>query len=222
MAANKLSLKLVIDKKSNRVLFAEAGKDVVDFLFSLLSLPIGSAVKLLTKAKMMGSFGNLYESVENLDATLINNKDLLLSPKVAASPLNVPVLIQNDEATITVYKCSLHPHYGLFSTNPTTTCPMCTYSSQYMSTATAYTPPNMVGKGYVKEQVLYMVKDNLTVMVMSSTAIIALLAVFGIDNVKSLEEKVVDLGMDEGLELLRTSWQSQNVLSQVFLTKKEK
>jgi hypothetical protein len=37
---NKLTLKLLIDRKTDKVLFAEASKAVVDFLFSLLCLPI--------------------------------------------------------------------------------------------------------------------------------------------------------------------------------------
>ncbi|KAM0860687.1 hypothetical protein ACQ4PT_046364 [Festuca glaucescens] len=38
--ASKLSMKLLVNSKSHRVLYAEAGKDVVDFLFSLLTLPL--------------------------------------------------------------------------------------------------------------------------------------------------------------------------------------
>jgi hypothetical protein len=48
-ASNKmLSMKLLVNSKTQRVLYAEAGKDVVDFLFSLLTLPVGMVVKLTT------------------------------------------------------------------------------------------------------------------------------------------------------------------------------
>ncbi|KAJ4955609.1 hypothetical protein NE237_012392 [Protea cynaroides] len=40
--ASKMSLKLMVDKNRNKVLFAKAGKDFVDFLFSLLTLPVGT------------------------------------------------------------------------------------------------------------------------------------------------------------------------------------
>jgi hypothetical protein len=36
-----LRMKLLVDTRGQRVLFAEASKDVVDFLFSLLALPVG-------------------------------------------------------------------------------------------------------------------------------------------------------------------------------------
>ena len=42
-----LSMKLLVDTRAPCVLFAEASKDVVDFLFSLLSLPVGTFVKIL-------------------------------------------------------------------------------------------------------------------------------------------------------------------------------
>ncbi|MBA0571268.1 hypothetical protein Golob_004851 [Gossypium lobatum] len=85
MAANTVSLKLLVDSTSQRVLFAESGKDFVDFMFNILSLPIGSVIKLLTKEQMVGSLGNLYGSLENMNDTYIHspeNKDTLLKPIV--------------------------------------------------------------------------------------------------------------------------------------------
>ncbi|KAK9189849.1 hypothetical protein WN943_018448 [Citrus x changshan-huyou] len=50
----KMRLKLLIDRKDDRVIFAEASKDFVDFLFHLFSLPIGTAVKVLGPQSMVG------------------------------------------------------------------------------------------------------------------------------------------------------------------------
>uniref|UniRef100_A0A0E0FFK5 Uncharacterized protein n=1 Tax=Oryza nivara TaxID=4536 RepID=A0A0E0FFK5_ORYNI len=45
-----MRMKLLVDSKAQRVLYAEeAGKDVVDFLSSLLTLPVATVVKLLSK-----------------------------------------------------------------------------------------------------------------------------------------------------------------------------
>ncbi|KAG2586936.1 hypothetical protein PVAP13_5NG093081 [Panicum virgatum] len=68
--ATTLSLKLLIDRKAQRVLFAEVSK-ITDFLLSLLALPVATAVKLLGKDAMVGCAGNLYASVEKLDSTYI-------------------------------------------------------------------------------------------------------------------------------------------------------
>ena len=83
MASTKVTLKLLIDTARDKVLFAEASKEVVDFLFNLLQLPLGTVVRLLTKKGMVGALGNLYRSVENLNETYLQPnqcKDALLKP----------------------------------------------------------------------------------------------------------------------------------------------
>jgi hypothetical protein len=50
-------MKLLVNTKAGRVLYAEAGKDVVDFLFSLLTLLVGAVVKMLSKDAMVGCIG---------------------------------------------------------------------------------------------------------------------------------------------------------------------
>jgi hypothetical protein len=66
-------MNVLIDTKSQSVLYAEACKDVIviDFLFSFLTLPIGTVIKILSKGSMVGSVGNLYKSVEELDETYV-------------------------------------------------------------------------------------------------------------------------------------------------------
>ncbi|GKD98814.1 hypothetical protein Tco_1382711 [Tanacetum coccineum] len=61
-----VSLKLLIDKKSERVVFAEAGQDFVDFIFTLLELPIGPVIKLLNCNENTVDFvGNIYQSISD-------------------------------------------------------------------------------------------------------------------------------------------------------------
>nr|POE85360.1 hypothetical protein CFP56_70364 [Quercus suber] len=64
-AVTKVSLKLMIDTERRRVLYAEAGKDFVDFLFYILALPIGTFIPLLNQ-EMVGSLGNIYDSIANV------------------------------------------------------------------------------------------------------------------------------------------------------------
>lgn len=63
---NKLSMKLLIDTKAKKVVFAEVEKDFVDFLFHILSLPVGRVSK---QKGMNGCLLNLYQSVQNLNDT---------------------------------------------------------------------------------------------------------------------------------------------------------
>ena len=44
MLATKVSQKLLIDKKRHQVLFAEAGKELIDFLITILALSVGPVI----------------------------------------------------------------------------------------------------------------------------------------------------------------------------------
>ncbi|KAM4094086.1 hypothetical protein ACJW30_06G168800 [Castanea mollissima] len=79
-------------------------------------------------------------------------------------------------------------------------------------------PPSTKG-GYVKEVVTYMVMDDLEVKPMCTTSTFTLLNKFNVKELGVLEEKVVDLGMDEGVKLFKASLQSKSVLTDVFLPK---
>ncbi|CAN1131034.1 hypothetical protein LINPERHAP2_LOCUS6164 [Linum perenne] len=148
----KVTLKLLIDKKSNRVLFAEAGKEFVDFLFSILSLPLGTVIRLLSKDKMVGCLGNLYQSIEELGDTFIQqstSKDIVLNPKVQSYTADTNLLL---------------------------------------------TELQQLGKFTF---VTYMVMDDLEVKPMSTISSLTLLSKFNIQQVGALEERVIELGMDE-------------------------
>ncbi|KAL9143479.1 hypothetical protein ABFS82_14G239700 [Erythranthe guttata] len=71
MAKSTVSMKLLIDTHAKRVLFAEADNDCVDFLFYILSLPVANLVNLVGKNQMVGSLGNLYESIENMNDSYV-------------------------------------------------------------------------------------------------------------------------------------------------------
>ena len=115
MEETNVSLKLLIDTESQRVLFAEADKNFIDFLFHILALPVGTFIELLTKQGMVGSLGNIYESIENLNITYLQpnlNKETLLKPKVhiSGAGTGVPLLLPNVESSsstsLKFYKCA--------------------------------------------------------------------------------------------------------------------
>lgn len=89
-----VSMKLLVDTKGKRVLFAEAGKDCVDFLFYLLSLPVATVIRLLREEGMGVSLPKLYQSLENLNDAYIEsgkNKDAYLKPVAPVSGSAVPL-----------------------------------------------------------------------------------------------------------------------------------
>ena len=66
MKETNVSLKLMIDRESQQVLFTEAGKEFINFLFQILALPVRTFIPLFEKQGMQGSFENIFESIENL------------------------------------------------------------------------------------------------------------------------------------------------------------
>jgi len=207
-SSSKLTLKLLIDSKREKVLFAEASKAVIDFLFSLLCLPIGTVIRILNKNQMVGSLGNLYESVENLDETYMQpqlHKDLLLKPSASVS-LQISGLLpsindtSSNTSTNVFYRCP--SHYGYVTCDNTTNCPQqCGRTMhvvmQFVGRKVASVENSADKSGFVKEVVTYMVMDDLVVQPMSSISSITLLNKFNIKEVGVLQEKVVELDINK-------------------------
>nr|KYP75429.1 hypothetical protein KK1_008157 [Cajanus cajan] len=223
--STKLTMKLLIDSKSERVLFGEASKEVIDFLFSLLCLPLSTITRLLNKNDMLGSIGNLYQSVENLSDTYMQPnlcKDVLLKPR---APQISALLPSNDESVDqkenSFYMCRNRCNYSVTCDNKTS-CPNCgntmSYGIPYVGNKVGGDVfPNNDKNGYVKEVVTYMIMDDLVIQPMSTISSIVLLNKFNVKEVCDLEEKVVELGMDQGINILKASLQSKMVLTSAFL-----
>jgi len=208
MSMASSSSKLIIDSKREKVLFVEASKAVVDFLFYLLCLPIGSATRILNKDQMVGSLVNLYESVKNLDETYMEpklRKDLMLK-LIASVSSQISGLLpsiddtSSDTSKYVFYRCPTH--YGYVTCDNTTRCPyQCgnTMNSvmQFVGEKVGSFEISADKSGFVNEVVTYMVMDDLVVQPMSSISSITLLTKFNVKEVGALQEKVVDLDMNK-------------------------
>ena len=110
---NYVSLRLLIDTERERVLFAEAGKEFIDFLLSILALPLGTFIPFFEKQGMVGSFGNIYHSIDNLGIVYLQpnvNKETLLKPKLHISgdsgvPLKSPDFASSAKSR-KLYRCA--------------------------------------------------------------------------------------------------------------------
>ncbi|CAN6349516.1 unnamed protein product [Urochloa humidicola] len=242
MASSKISLKLLVNAKTKKVLFAEAGKEFVDFVFSLLTLPIGAVAKLVSAGTMHGSVGRLYQSVELIGASYLQpgtDRSDLLQPKVLHPDARELLLLQGGAAAagggdgepalarFRLFTCA--GYCATATVEAKATCPQC---KQAMSTEVAFVLPSAAAAagssasasddsgGYVKGVVTYMVTDGLEVTPMSAISSIAMINKFaGMDL--ELAEKFVTVGTDEGLALLKAALRSDTVLSDVFLARKK-
>ncbi|CAI9273522.1 unnamed protein product [Lactuca saligna] len=217
-SSSKVSLKLLINSKTKQVLFAEANKEFVDFLFYILSLPVGTVIRLLSKNSMVGSLGNLYDSIENLSDMYMQpnqSKDSVLNPNIVNYGANEALLLPPIDFVPKArkfYKCP--SHNTCVTDNPTAVCPSC---NSKMSTEVAYVKGSnsVTGTvetgGFVKGVVTYMVMDDLEVKPMSTISSLTMLNKFNVKEVGGLEEKVVSL------EMKKASMLCKNVLTSVFL-----
>ncbi|KAL5733330.1 hypothetical protein ACOSQ2_033022 [Xanthoceras sorbifolium] len=201
-ASSQVKLKLLIDTSNKTVLFAEAGKDFLDFLFYLLSLPVATVVSILNKKG------------KDLSETYIQqhqNKTSLLNPPSPLSANGTPLLLSDQSMTRKVYICSYDSKH--LSYPPNYTSPHCrrkmTTEGFFVDSApasTSTTGGSNVEGGFVKGVVTYMVLDNLEVKPVSTTSSIALLNEF---NVKMF-----------GLKLSKESMEYKNALTRVFVRNK--
>ncbi|MBA0678901.1 hypothetical protein Goari_020219 [Gossypium aridum] len=190
----KVNLKLLVNVKCQRVLFAEANKDFIDFLFNIMALPIGTIVSLLNKEGMVGSLS-------------VND----IRPGFGPSPC--PSYIAEDpEAVCPNCRSKMSHQAKLVKTNQKT------YSNSLSSSSSS---PNEEGeRGYVKGVVTYMVIDDLMEKPMSTISSLALLNSFNVKDIEALQEKTIKIGMDEAVKLLKALLLSKTVLTDIFYGEK--
>ena len=206
-SSTQMSVKLIIDKKEERVLFAEAGKDFIDFLFSLLILPIGPVLGFLDNDNFLlkGGLPKLNQSVKDLDKKYINpnhEKDVILKPKPSVPYLSqlslVPLMVHEPSVTYRCLRtgCNKKPTSSFSFNNPPATS---SYFDDDRICPSCYREMAIVDEGgFVNGTVTYMVMDDLVVSPMSTISTsIACLNKHNIKDFGALEEKVVYVGKDE-------------------------
>ncbi|CAJ2631050.1 unnamed protein product [Trifolium pratense] len=288
---SKLTMKLLIDTKNEKVLFAEASKAVVDFLFHILSLPLATVVKLISKNGMVGSIENVYQSFQDLNETYMHpqqSKDLLLNPTAAISshefcnlfptvhnkPMNSSHFLimaeldkedQDDEEEekedddddneedddedeteeddddeedgdyedemeeenlgCTMYYRCPNKCGDDVTCDVTTICSRCNIAMSLPTNLVLNTKDVeeniLIKNGLVKDNVTFLVMDDLVIQPLSSAiSMVTLLNnKFNIKEFGALQEMVVELGLDEGIKLLKASLRSKMVLTSVFIKK---
>lgn len=101
----KVSLRLIIDGEK-KVVLAEAGKDFVEVVFSFLTLPKETIVRLLEKLRKyetatVGCLSNLYTSVENRK---IDNFEIEASKQMLLYPRNYVREAQSKKLKLNINK----------------------------------------------------------------------------------------------------------------------
>ncbi|KAG8057630.1 hypothetical protein GUJ93_ZPchr0002g26198 [Zizania palustris] len=234
-------LKLLLDKRSRRVLYAEAHKEAVDFLIGLLRVPAGLAARVLGEAAP-GSLGKLFAGARALDDAFFvsasPNRDAMLSPALPSAALRLLLgesLPRSPPSPSAKKYFRCNAYMMPCRNNPTNVtdvsglpCPSC---RQPMMVEMRWSPGDANGKlaetlaqeaagegdgGYVKEVVTYLVMDDLTIEPMSTISAVMLLKKFDVKDCSALDEMTVALGPAECVKLLKACLDSSTALTDVF------
>jgi hypothetical protein len=213
----KMDVKLMRSKSQKKIIFAEANEKFVDFMFSFLTIPLGSIIKVLDGNSFVGCVDNLYKSVENLDSLWCTDlRSVLLNPGVAPQfgcpnqPLNIPHI---QTLTTTYYYGTGTPkqerdlRYSSARYN-TVEVPVVggviskTMGSIYNAKALTAMDPRSPNKsikdvvGFVKRPALYGIGDDLKVKSLSANYCLSYLKELSFP-LGDLEVKVISIGEAE-------------------------
>ncbi|XP_047938895.1 uncharacterized protein LOC125186559 [Salvia hispanica] len=185
--SSNMVLRVVVQKSTNKVLYAQAEEDFVELLFGFLVLPLGAAVRVLDRS-LNTCFDYLHMSVaDHIDSKYfkIGAKKMLISPKIPHGYVSENfVLPINEEALTIEYMMDF-------------------YSSKKF--------PNGRGK-YLKAPRTFMVKDDLTVAPLCIASTLSFLSGMKVP-ISDVKEVQFQIGSKEALDILRASLTSDSALS---------
>lgn len=185
-------LKVFIDKKKKKVMFAEAEQDFVEILFSFFTLPLGTIARLSSGQAdsqniKVGSLSSLYESVVNLNDQHFSNKHCKYA------------LVNPSNASVSVLR---KLKINLNDTNPVT------------STTAGDSHDDAI---FVKKKTSFVITDDLNVVPVLLDASIELLNSLGVEYIDLLDERTVYFGLDEISNLLKWSLLTNDPLTNLVL-----
>jgi len=211
-----IPLKILVDKQRNKVVFVEATKDFVDTLFSFLSLPLGTIVRLLSttttnndeqqrqseSSSFLCNIKNLYETVQNISNDVWNNpfcRQMLLNPRNPCEALCMKLFLNIDdtEPSSKFFVCDTCYKFTTFQ-NLHCTCGKPT--NRQPKNLDSESQGNNVQNGvFVRENgsSLFMVSDDLKIVPSSSVTSMQLLMELGYSDLTQIEEVTHNIGKHE-------------------------
>uniref|UniRef100_A0A5B6Z3F9 DUF674 family protein n=1 Tax=Davidia involucrata TaxID=16924 RepID=A0A5B6Z3F9_DAVIN len=222
-ALQSISLNVLVEKEKNRVVFAEPNKDFVDVLFSFMTMPIGTIIRLTREHLLEGEMGclnNLYAGVESLDEEHLQSmkcKDMLLRPRSAAEIYcrNLKPNLVDGYNTNDYYACGSQ-ECSFVSPYQTANC-RCGKTIDLVVKVENPIPIPRDGGVFVKPTARFIMTDDFQAVPMSTMTGLALLSKLGAVNGSTIEERTVNIGRDEVLKLLKGSLTSRTPFSDTIM-----
>jgi len=203
---DNVRLSVLVDKERNKVVYAEAGKDFIDALFSFLTLPLGTIARLLAKdsnieAVRFGSISSLYQSVSNLDQQYLWShtcKEMLLQPRNSMEDYCQQLKLNIDDTEPLQYfvcenlDCRKMVRGRLLSIFRNQKC----YCGKVMNRE-VFPKDSNPENGFVKENATFIICDDLCVMPNVFGASLDILQKLGVETIDAIEEQAVDISKKE-------------------------
>lgn len=196
VSVKKMTVKVLVQKSSDRILLAFSSKDFVDFLFSLLTVPLGRVLGLLCDYYAPAlCVENVYQSVSNLNVGEYfkskEMRDLLLCPPLPMLHKCFNQLFPLKEERI--QKFHIHKTYTPPGKNY--------YDVPYLTKDSASATHELKLEipscdGLLSGSKMFMLTDDLVVTPLSSMSCIKHLKSKNISPIDT-EEHVLDIGMRE-------------------------
>ncbi|XP_057793373.1 uncharacterized protein LOC131009995 [Salvia miltiorrhiza] len=243
---SKLSLKVTINKQKSKVLFAQANNDFVDVLLSFLTLPLGKIVRILQHHKkesihaINGSFITLYEGLHHLDSThfsLKGAKEMFLNPRnpFEAECSNL-ILDITDSETTKFFVCG-NNYCGRFSVanismySGIAECSVCGSLLNKQTSAFEISVARDANLGvFTKNSSSFLISDDLRVVpvepgFLQTPAVAGVMRVLenvGVADTQGAESRILSIGIDDIMDLLRLSLVSATPLTDLIIKNGQK
>ncbi|KAL7128774.1 hypothetical protein ABFS83_13G016800 [Erythranthe nasuta] len=202
-----VNLKLMVQESTNKLLFAQAESDFVNFLCSLLAIPLGGAEYLLGSRNCFKSIDNLHGSVVDIiDAKYLATpymKNRLTKPMLAYGYMSknriLPLGEQSFRRLLYYIRACPDKEWLTYTTNG------------YGGWPVGIDTPK-VDREYVKGPIMYMVTDDLTVTPLCMTSTLSILKEMRI-SMSDVKEIEIQIGLQEALSILKASLTSTSALT---------
>ncbi|KAL7129047.1 hypothetical protein ABFS83_13G036800 [Erythranthe nasuta] len=191
--SKKMRVKATIEKSTNKVCSVKAEEDFVDFLFSLLTIPLGGVEYLLENKTPLTNIDNLYRSVTEL-----------IDEKYFVSPYTKKRLSKPELPPKYLSKNHIFP-----LTEQITPCICFSEDTMVHAGSHKFLKDPKGEKSYVKRPGRYSVTHSLTVSPLGFMGGVFVRKPLFIDA----KEMEVEIGLEEALNILNASLTSASPLS---------
>jgi hypothetical protein len=195
---DEVTLKVMVDRERNKVLYADAEKDFVEVLLSFLTLPLGTIARLVAaessiEAMKFGSISSLYQSVQDLDGKYLWSqecKEMLLKPRNSMEGSCWKLKLNIDDTPIQYFICEgwIMNCVSIFR-NQKCLC------GKYCNRGVNF--PGSFDNGFVKDMASFIIHDDLSVMPNDLVKGLGLLQMYGINDIADIERKTLLISKKE-------------------------